>query len=720
MHWAKVAGLATAFSLAVAPSAFAADTFVDQSTGSDGNNCLSAASPCATVQGGIDKATGVNDTIRVAPGIYPAPAPNPIVISGNRSLEATGSPASTTLGTLYANTTGVVQGFTFEGDSSLDSTASVRIQAAATVKGNIFKTSPSGTPVGEDLRIEFGSGSPTVTGNTFSDDGAGDSAAVVANTLGSPPISDNHISGYHIGIEVERGTPTLSRNDISSIYNSNSTGLGAAITVSSAEGATSPTITANLIHDPTNVGGINPLPDGVLIIGDSVVGTPSTGATLRRNQILGYSTAVKVGGTDGAVTLDGDLLVGAPEGLSAFSNNAGDSFGDVTATNITVDATTRDIVLQHTQLTLNSSIVGHAIVSVGTPTASDTCAITFSRGPTTTPGGNGCQNFQTSAVPNYAASGDYHLMASNPALIDQGDGAVVHGDLFDFDGDARALAGTCGGTTKPDIGADEFAPACSSVNTSIDSGPADGSVSSPSPSFGFSLTPSGTGFQCSLDGASYSACTSPTTYAGLGGGAHTFAVRALDSDGADPSPATRSWVVDASPPDTSFASGPPAGGKSGPTPGFTFSSTEPSSTFECSLDGGAFASCNVSHLSDGSHTLLARAIDPAGNVDPTPAVRTWTVDATPPETQIDAGPAEGSVANQRTASFGFSSEAGASFECSLDGARVRGLHEPQRLLGSSRRPAFVQGPCDRRRGQRRPVARHEKLDDRRHGAGHPD
>jgi hypothetical protein len=52
------------------------------------------------------------------------------------------------------------------------------------------------------------------------------------------------------------------------------------------------------------------------------------------------------------------------------------------------------------------------------------------------------------------------------------------------------------------------------------------------------------GFECSLDGGGFEACTSPTSYADLGDDGHTFAVRAVDDAGnRDETPAMFTWSV---------------------------------------------------------------------------------------------------------------------------------------------------------------------------------
>jgi hypothetical protein len=216
-----------------------------------------------------------------------------------------------------------------------------------------------------------------------------------------------------------------------------------------------------------------------------------------------------------------------------------------------------------------------------------------------------------------------------------------------------------------------------SPETAITSGPT-GTVTSSTAEFAFTSNEPGSTFACTLDGSSAAPCTSPKTYTGLADGPHTFTVAATDTAGnIDVGPATRTWTVDTTvadtdPPQTTIDSG-PSGTVNASTAQFAFSSTE-AGAFTCSLDG-APAACtspkSYTGLADGEHTFTVAATDTAGNTDPSPATRTWTVDTTvadtdPPETTITGGPT-GTV-NSSTAQFTFSSDEPGTFTCTLDGA----------------------------------------------------
>ena len=222
-------------------------------------------------------------------------------------------------------------------------------------------------------------------------------------------------------------------------------------------------------------------------------------------------------------------------------------------------------------------------------------------------------------------------------LTSQGVGAQYR-DLAEF-----GVYGAAAGTT--DITAPE---------TTIDSGP---------PSFAFSSSEPGSTFECKLDAGTFAACTSPYAIGTLADGEHTFSVRATDAAGnVDLTPATRTFTVDTVTPETTLAAGPAP---------FTFSSNEPNSTFECKLDAADFAACTSPHslgtLADGEHTFSVRATDAAGNVDLTPATRTFTVDTAPPETSIT------STSSPYTFS---SSEPNSTFECRIDTSEFASCTSP--------------------------------------------
>jgi hypothetical protein len=175
----------------------------------------------------------------------------------------------------------------------------------------------------------------------------------------------------------------------------------------------------------------------------------------------------------------------------------------------------------------------------------------------------------------------------------------------------------------------------SAPETTIDSGPS-GSTAATSATFSFSGSEIAS-FQCQFDGSGWAACSSPKSYGSLSLGAHTFAVRAIDAMGnVDSSPASRSFSVvsstaDTTPPDTTIGSG-PSGTITSSSASFSFSSTESPSTFECRFDAGSWGGCSspkaYSGLANGAHSFEVRAADGAGNTDPTPASRSFTVQVT--------------------------------------------------------------------------------------------
>jgi hypothetical protein len=98
-----------------------------------------------------------------------------------------------------------------------------------------------------------------------------------------------------------------------------------------------------------------------------------------------------------------------------------------------------------------------------------------------------------------------------------------------------------------------------------------------------------------------------------------------DSDGRGDE--TQDSSVDCAPPDTQITKGPQDKTKKR-TATFEFSSSEPASTFECSLDGSSVTLCTSPHtvtVKKGLHSFAVRATDAVGNVDGSPATDDWSV-----------------------------------------------------------------------------------------------
>ncbi|MGH3370500.1 MAG: putative metal-binding motif-containing protein [Nocardioidaceae bacterium] len=153
---------------------------------------------------------------------------------------------------------------------------------------------------------------------------------------------------------------------------------------------------------------------------------------------------------------------------------------------------------------------------------------------------------------------------------------------------------------------------------------------------------------CALDGGAWSACdsTASHTYRGLAEGPHTIRVRGQDRAGNQTAePAARAWAVDVTPPDTVVTSGPSEGSILTATNATLTYAADPAESglrFDCDLDAHGFARCpdgvmSYDELRPGRHEFAVRAVDRAGNLDPSPARRVWTISALPDPDDDDDG-----------------------------------------------------------------------------------
>ncbi len=213
--------------------------------------------------------------------------------------------------------------------------------------------------------------------------------------------------------------------------------------------------------------------------------------------------------------------------------------------------------------------------------------------------------------------------------------------------------------------------------TTIVSGPA-ATTTSTSATFAFTADQAGSTFECALNSGAFTACASPLTLTDLGGGSYTLAVRATNTYGLiEEEPVLYTWVVeavaDATPPDTLITTA-PSGSVASASASFTFASNELNVSFQCQIsrDGvilvpftGCLTPYTVENLRGGVHIFEVRAVDAAGNIDPTPASAEWIV-LGPPVTTLVASPID--PTENTTATFEFASNVpGSTFECSLDG-----------------------------------------------------
>lgn len=159
------------------------------------------------------------------------------------------------------------------------------------------------------------------------------------------------------------------------------------------------------------------------------------------------------------------------------------------------------------------------------------------------------------------------------------------------------------------------------------------------------------------DGSGHWSFTQPTS---LADGSHTIKVTATDAAGNVSSFSNvNSFIVDTTPPAAPMVVSPANGsGTNHNTPNI-LGTAEANSTVTVFVDGSEQGTCiadvagnwsfvQPASLSDGAHTVKARAGDAAGNVSVDSNTNTFTVDTAPPAAPSVIAPANGSITNGST------------------------------------------------------------------------
>ena len=230
-------------------------------------------------------------------------------------------------------------------------------------------------------------------------------------------------------------------------------------------------------------------------------------------------------------------------------------------------------------------------------------------------------------------------------------------------------------------------------------------------------------YECQVDGRgapdmalnTWAPCETPFSTGALEPGVHTFRVRAIDlALNVDSTPDIRTWTI-VPMPITTITSGPgqPMEGSGNPpvlldTTGnavFVFKSSQPGSTFQCSLDEGGvnapdvdpFVPCGGTpdangrvtvaywNLQDGEHKFEVRATNPEGVVEEPPMFYEWFVelgpDDIPPTVAITSTPADVTILDE--AVFGFTGADNratpVTFQCKIDNGGWSSCVSPQQF-----------------------------------------
>ncbi len=139
-------------------------------------------------------------------------------------------------------------------------------------------------------------------------------------------------------------------------------------------------------------------------------------------------------------------------------------------------------------------------------------------------------------------------------------------------------------------------------------------------------------FECALDGAGFSACSSPLVLSALGDGLHRVQIRGLSAAGTSGPVVSYEWTVKTIAPVVQIQTATPGDSLTSQTTLTLNFSAAGATSFTCQLDGGDVQACQSpatwTGLADGDHTVVITAADSAGNTS-APVSYGWRVQGAP-------------------------------------------------------------------------------------------
>lgn len=629
MRWGSLAGLIAIASLVAAPAADAADRFVDDG-GGGGAPCTDQGNPCPTIGTAVG-ASGANDVIHVGGGMYAEAVTLGNGISLIRdNFSGGGAPDTSGTATIDAST-----------GPSVHVTSAAGTISGFTILGN------NATATQAPLRL---SAPAIVENNLFNDDGVADNRPHVSlgATAADAVIRTNTFAddgtGRQIGIATaSTGSPQISSNDLSGFYK------GIEVT------GGSPTVSGNEIagtHDDAGGAAIN------------VFQSPSPGfpisMTIVGNSIHSPADPNTIDAPVGIALFEADATDSDKLSASVRRNNVRGGF----FIGIRVGNTSGAVTVESNLVTGNGNAMRLEDTTDTDPVGVNPADATVTNLTTTDNSGGDEIILQDASI---TVNSSYFGATTTPIGII---------DSEPLDPETCSIEFSAGPPPVDPLDVCQVFQQSNAnplfVNSPSDPGPDDFHLQPLSPLINQGDPADPGPLAADIDNEVRQA-------------APTCGAPVRRDIGAD------ELVRDCAPPETQIDSGPPALTRD-PAASIAFSS-EPSARFDCSLDGAAFASCTSPYsllaLTDGQHTFAVRATDTAGNTDLSPATRTWTVDTTPPDTEISSGPADGALTKQGSPGFAYTSEPDAVFECSIDGGQFDPCTSPSNAAFSDGAHTFA-------------------------------